>query len=340
MVLNKKVVYIIIVLLVVIGVVVFFVLNRNNANDQLSLKYKIGILNGYDFFGKTVDGFKAKMTELGYIEGKNIEYDVQVRSVDLEEYQSVLQKFVADKVDLILAFPTEASIEGKKVAETSGIPLVFANANVEDVDLINSIQEPGGNTTGVRYPGPDLALKRLEIMTEILPNAKRILVPYDKDYPNVPPQIKVLHSNTPAGITLIEVPVTSPAELQAYFDSLAPTDKKIDAILTLAEPVSADPLYVDVYGKFAQENGIPTGGAFLLKEDGYSYESLFGVSTNSFEVGRQAAILANKILRGIPAGTIPVVSAENFLEINYRAATEMGITLDEGLLSRADSIVR
>ncbi len=339
MILNRKVIYIVIISLVVIGAVVFFALSRNT-NNQPSSEYRIGILNGFDFFGRTVDGFKERMAELGYVEGENIEYDVQVRNVNLEEYQSVLKKFAADKVSLMLAFPTEASIEGKKEAQISGIPLVFANANVEDVDLINSIQEPGNNVTGVRYPGPDIALKRLEIMIEIMPNAKTILVPYDKTYPNVPPQIKVLHDNVPSGITLLEVPVASLAELQAYFDSLTRTGKKIDAILTLAEPVSADPSYVDVYGKFAEENNIPTGGAFLLKKNGYNYESLFGVSTDSFEVGRQAATLANKILRGIPAGTIPVVSAESFLEINYKLATEMGITLSEGLLSRADSIVR
>jgi putative ABC transport system substrate-binding protein len=232
-------------------------------------------------------------------------------------------------------------MEAKKIAQTTGIPVVFSNANIEGMNLVDSIREPGNNTTGVRYPGPDIALGRLEIMMEIVPDAKNILVPYDKNYPNVPPQLEVLRGWTPtAGVNLIEVPVATPAELQDYLDSLAEMHQEVDAILTLAEPVSADPIYVDVFGKFADENNIPMGGALLLEKDGYKYESLFGVSVDNFSVGSQAAVLADKIFRGIPAGTIPVVSAEMFLEINYKKALEMGIVPSESILSIADKIIR
>ena len=73
--------------------------------------YHVGILSGLGFIADATDGFKEGMTNLGYIEGENIVYDVQETDFDMEAYRNILQKFVEDKVDLIVAFPTEASIE-------------------------------------------------------------------------------------------------------------------------------------------------------------------------------------------------------------------------------------
>jgi putative tryptophan/tyrosine transport system substrate-binding protein len=209
------------------------------------------------------------------------------------------------------------------------------------MNLIDSIKEPGNNLTGVRYPGPDVALKRLEILLKILPNAKTIVVPYAKDYPNVPPQTSILQEWAPKfGVTIIEAPVTDPADLQTSLNAIFKKVKKIDAIMTLSEPVSATPVYTDVFGKFADDNKIPVGGALLLKKDGYKYETIFGVDADGFSEGKQVATLADKVLKGTPAGTIPVESAEMFFQVNYRLATEMGIPLSEGLLSTANKIIR
>jgi len=193
MVINKRIVWLIIVLVLVSFTAAAFLLSDGKFPDlgrKTPRIYKIGVLNGFDFFGRTVDGFKAKMAELGYVDGENIAYDVQESNVDLDRYRSILQKFADDKVDLIFTFPTEASMEAKKIAQTTGIPVVFSNANIEGMNLVDSIREPGNNTTGVRYPGPDIALGRLEVMMVIVPDAKNILVPYDKNYPNVPPQLE------------------------------------------------------------------------------------------------------------------------------------------------------
>ena len=67
--------------------------------------YQVGILSGLGFFANTADSFKAKMAELGYVEGQNIIYDVQKTNVDSAAEAKILDKFVADQVDLILYFP-------------------------------------------------------------------------------------------------------------------------------------------------------------------------------------------------------------------------------------------
>ena len=126
--------------------------------------YRVGVLSGLDYFAGSVDGFKNKMTELGYVEGENIIYDVQSTNIDFEAYQRILQQFVADKVDLIYVFPTEASIEAKAATEGTDIPVIFNFAFIDGTDIVESVREPGGNITGVRFPAGDIAAKRLEIL--------------------------------------------------------------------------------------------------------------------------------------------------------------------------------
>jgi putative ABC transport system substrate-binding protein len=341
---NKRTIFVVFVILVlaVVGIFSAFIMNKKASNRQVAQKvYKIGILNGFDYVGKNVDGFKAGMAELGYIEGENVLYDVQKADPDVEKYQAILKGFANEKVDLLFAFPTEASLEAKKVTQETGIPLVFVHANYEGMNLINSIKEPGNNLTGVRYPGPDVALKRLEVLLEILPKAKNIVVPYFKGYPNVPPQTEILNKWAPTlGVNIIEMPVSSPEELEKSLNDLLKKGQKIDSIMTLAEPVSGTPSFTDVFGKFADDNNIPVCGTMLLKERGYKYETIFGVDTDTFASGKQAAPLADKVLRGIPAGTIPVESAEVYYEINYKKASEMGIPLSESILKTANKVIR
>ena len=311
----------------------------SSCNEKKPKVYRVGILSGLNYIAEAADGFKAKMTELGYVEGKNIVYDHQKTDFDMAVYKNILKKFVADKVDLIFVFPTEASQEAKTATQGTNIPVVFTVANIEGTGLVNSVREPGGNITGVRYPGPDIALQRFEIMCELAPQAKRMWIPYQRGYPIVASQLEVLRlTAASAGVTLIEAPASNAAELQTELEAKAQSaDIGMDAILFLAEPLAVTPDAFEVMCKFAAEHKIPIAGALMIVG---GCESVFGVHVNNFNVGRQAAPLADKILRGIPAGTIPVVSAEPYFQLDYKAAQELGMNVSEGLLSRADEIIR
>ena len=296
--------------------------------------YKVGILSGLDFFADVADGFKEKMTMLGYSEGKNIIYDLQKTNFDMAAYKRILKKFVADKVDMIFVFPSEASIEAKAATQGTNIPVVFAIVNVEGLGLINNIKEPGGNITGVRWPGPYIALQRFKIMCELVPQVKRMWIPYKKDYPIVKYQLETLRQTAEsAGIALIEVPAINAAELEVELQKRANSINNTDAILIIAEPLLVTPEAFIVLAKFANEHNIPIGGA-LIKVN--NYESLFGMTPRNVIIGRQAAFIADKILSGIPAGTIPVDSAEGYFQINCKAAKKMGLIVPENLLKKAD----
>lgn len=301
--------------------------------------FHVGVLCGFEFFCPIADGFKEKMAQLGYLEGKNIVYDVRKSgTVDMAEYRQVLEHFVADKMDLIFVFPTEASIEAKAAAREANIPVLFANAFIEDTHLVNSVREPGGNITGVRWVGPDLALQRLEIMRELVPQAKVIWVPHLKGYPIVKSQVEALQSaGATAGMRIVPVPATSAAELTAQFARELQSSVPPDAILTIAEPFAIQPDAFIVIGKFAEAHKIPIGGA-LFSAGGY--ESVFGLTPQSIPQGKQAASLADKILKGTPAGTIPIASAESYFELNCKTARTLGLNVSEALLSRAERIIR
>ena len=301
--------------------------------------YHVGVLSGLSAFAPALDGFKAKMTELGYIEGKNISYDVQSTEVDFDAYKKITQKFVTDKDDLIFVFPTEAASIARAAVQGTKTQVVFALAftDVAGINLIDSIREPGGNTTGVRFPSVDIASKRLQILLELAPNAKRIFVPYLKDYPNVPGQLEVLRPQAQsAGVELIEFAAVSPQDLQAEMNKHA-SASDIDAILIIAEPLGITPPFYTIIGKFSYDHKLPIGGA-IMTTDGY--DSLFGLLPNPTTVGEQAALLADKIFKGTPAGKIPVVTSDSYFQVNNKAAEKLGITIPDGLLKQADEIIR
>jgi len=335
--LNKKLaVWTVVAIVAAAGLSGYFLfIKPNEPSTRTDKVYRVGILNALDFFSDTIDGFKQKMSELGYIEGKNIIYDVQ-KSPNVVGNENILEKFMADKVDLIVTFPTEASLEAKKVTQGTDIPVVFTNSGLDGVDLVSNLKMPGGNITGVQFPGADNAVQRLEILHEIAPDAKRFYIAWLDGYPIVPEELRRLKITAePLGITIIEVPVKSLDDIKADFAKREEAeDIGIDAILIVPEPLTAIPEVFTALADFAGKHNIPMGGAFIAEG------SLFGYTPNAFKVGIQAAAIADKIFKGTPPGVIPIATAENDLIINFKLAKEKGFTISEALLSRAQKIVR
>ncbi len=301
--------------------------------------YRVGILSGLEIFSIVIDSFKADMTRRGYIEGQHISYDIHLIYGDKETFGPILQQFVAEDVDLIFVLTTGAAVAAKAATEGTDIPVVFAFAATEETGLIESVREPGGNITGVRLPGPNLALQRFEILHELAPEAERIWMPYQRDYPTIAGQMELLHpAAEKAGVTLLEAPAADAAELKTILKAQATrTDPGLDAILLLPEPLSGTEDAFAVIAQFAEKHRVPIGGGLMPEDD---YGSLFSVHINNQVAGQQVASLVDKIFHGTPAGTIPVLSTETYLEINYRVAEDLGITIPEGLLKQADNIIR
>lgn len=324
---------------IAIVVAAFFLFNNNKKTGNSTAKvYHVGMI-ALNAFGNMPDGFKSKMTELGYVEGKNIFYDVRNHSIDLDGMQESLDDFVENKVDLVFTTGTPPSLMAKKTVASAGIPVVFANASMEGNGLVDSVQQPGGNITGVRFQGSDVVIKRLELLLEIVPEAKRIWVAYQDINPSALSVIGPLRSAAKSkGITLIEVPLKKVTDINLDLQARAVSgDPGIDAILIMPEGFTQSSEGWPVIREFAIEHKIAIGGsAFFEADDG----AIFSYGSDNFETGKLAAPLADKIFKGISAGKIPVVTPESSLRLSYKTALEIGIKLPESLLSRADEIIR
>lgn len=302
--------------------------------------YKVGIISGLEGFSMVAEGFKKGMKKLGYIEGKDIVYDIQRLDDDPEGELKAAKKFVSDKVDLIFAFPTGPSVISKAVTQGTGIPVVFAVAGTEMNDLVENNRQPGGNITGVRFPLHENTPRRLEILHEIVPDAKRIYLIYDKNYPNTKAALEMLRNTAPSlGLTLVEDPVTNIEELRDALKARdASLDIGVDAILIMPDVLSHSMDGInEIINKFSDKHKLPVGGCMSNTAEAGAIFSFFPDSINQ---GMLAAVSADKIFKGIPAGTIPVITPESYMLINCTAIQNLGLKIPENLLTRADEIIR
>jgi putative ABC transport system substrate-binding protein len=166
-----------------------------------------------------------------------------------------------------------------------------------------------------------------------------MFVPYQKGYPIVKSQLEALRPVfASAGLTLIEIPADNATDLESQLNSYKGSlNSGTDVILMISEPLCVTPDNFVALGRFAEEHKIPYGGAYMVFG---GYSSIFGITPRNVPQGKQAAVLVDKVLNGIPAGTIPVVSAEGYFQLNYTAAQNFGLTVSESLLARADEKIR
>jgi putative ABC transport system substrate-binding protein len=299
----------------------------------------VGVICGADFFLPVIDGFKARLSELGFVDGENIVYEVQAFNNDPDGERQAAEKFVADRVDLIFATPTEPSIKAHEAIKGTDIPLIFSYAGIEDTNLVESVPNPGGNTTGLRFPGPEQTCKRLELLLEFLPQTRHVWIGYDKNYPTAMPSLKALRAlATSLGVTLVEVPAATLKEIETDLAQRAKSSRPgIDAMILMPDTFNHSPEGWTLMRRFAAAHRIPIGGGFR-----YSVEqgALFGNATDLYLIGQLTAPLASKILNGKAAGSIPVVTPERQLIVNYALAHQLGIAVPESLLNKATQIIR
>jgi putative ABC transport system substrate-binding protein len=271
--------------------------------------------------------------ELGYHENEQFVLGVRFTQGDLTALPAAARELVQYGVDLI--FTVEVSPAKAAQLATSQIPIVFVGAaDPVGLGLIQSFARPGGNITGVTDLELELLPKRLEVFREIVPGLKRVLFPYDANRAYSTLEANVYREAAHRlGIELVEQAVRTEEEAQA---TLAQISKgEVDGIL---EPMCCALNIPGFVLEATSQRALPTmfTNAFWVERGG-----LASYGSYSYETGRQAARLVDKILKGANPAEIPVeVNTKIEFAINLKVAKALGLTIAPEVLYRADRIIR
>jgi putative ABC transport system substrate-binding protein len=298
--------------------------------------YRVGHLSGSSEAASKpfLVAFREGMRALGYVEGQNWVLDERYAGANMERLASLAQTLIQRKPDVLLVSTTPGNVAAK--AATSTIPIVMVLvADPVGAGIVPSLAHPGGNITGITNIQAELAAKRLEILKEIVPIAKRIAVIVNPDNPNAPPQMRSAEvAARKLGIVLGPVlEMRTPDDLEKAFEGAvrARADgaiRMIDALVFMLRKETAS---------LAAKYRLPV--IYPSRED-VEAGGLVAYGTNIPAQYRQAAGFVDKILRGAKPADLPVEQASTFdLAINLKTAKALGLTIPPSLLQRADQVI-
>ena len=282
---------------------------------------------GYLSTGPTLQQFRQRMRELGYVEEKNVLFeDRYAEGGKLDRLPDLAAELVRMKVDVIVTTGTPA-IQAAKQATTT-IPIVMANvSDPVAAGFVASLARPGGNITGLSNLAPDLAGKRLELLKETLPKLTRVAYIWD---PSNPSLARISREAQAAarelGITLQSLEVRNAEELGSAFE--AAIRERAGALWVPAPMVSP---YRRGITDFAGKTHLP-----LIYETRQYVEDAGGLMSYGPDFGdldRRAATYVDKILKGAKPADLPVEQPTKFeLVINLKTAKALGLTIPQSVL--------
>lgn len=307
-------------------------------SPQLALAqkvYRIGGLVPNDQFVASIDGFKKRMAELGYTEGKNVKYDFYNAKGDQDVLKKLAQKLIQDKPDLIVTSSTLATVPIAKASAGTNIPAVFLSAG-DPLRFVKSYVSSGNNLTGISTSVIDLVGKRLELLKELAPQVKRIAsihnpkgVNYEAHLTGVRTAAKKL------GLKVWEINVIDRKEIEEK--TAAITAQKADAIIIEPDINIGDNMDVIVKQSLKEKLPlIPLIPPPLFIGSG----GLATYGHNDFGLGQQGAMLVDKILKGAKPSALPIEQPSKMrLIINLKTAKAIGLKVPREILIRADEVI-
>lgn len=294
--------------------------------------YTIGVVNPSINQEDTIKGFKEGMTELGYVEGKNVTY-IYDGPVSADKLDAAAQGLVKAKVNLILAITTPATQAAQKATTGTDIAVVFIPVTDPiGAGVVASLTKPGGNITGVTYTTQEG--KRLEWLLQVAPTIKYVYIVYNpQDKSPVLALKTVRETAAKLGVELITREASTTEEVRAAFRNIP---READAIFLLPDNV-VNAIASDTY-KMATELKLPTSGPNVRTVNDGALTA-YGVDL-VVAARKQAARLASQILQGAKPADLPVETAEFFSAINLKTAQAIGLYIPDATLRQANIIVR
>jgi ABC-type uncharacterized transport system substrate-binding protein len=308
----------------------------SRARAQPSSLPRIGYLSGrsYATDAHLLQAFRDGLKSTGFVDGQNVTIDVRWADGRYNQVPAMMTELVATKPNVI------AAVGGNPVglaakAATSTIPVVFtAGADPVEIGLVGNFSRPGGNLTGITLWASELDAKRLDLLHEMVPDARNVAVLLN---PTNPGAVKELQSATDAaaklGIRLDIQNASSSAEIERAF--VAWSGGKVDALAVIA-----DAFLINQRRRIMAQAGNHRLPAIYPAREFPDDGGLASYGARWADMYRIAGVDAGRILKGEKPGDLPIERPTTYeLVINLRTAKSLGLTLPPLLLARANEVI-
>ena len=282
------------------------------------------------------EGIRVALRERGHIEGQNIAIEYRYTEGKRDRLPELLAELVRLKVDIILV-SGDIPVRAAKNA-TKTIPIVMLGTGSDPVEAghVESLARPGGNVTGITNLTRELGGKRLELLKEAVPKVARVAVFYD---PALPPSVLEVKELLPVAARALGL------TLQPWEVRRADGFEKVFAALNKQRPdglyVSGGPLMAanrKRIADFALKTRLPS---MYSSREAVDVGGLMSYGADLAESYRRVADYVDKILKGAKPADLPVERPTKFeLVINLKTAKQIGLTIPQSMLYRADKVIR
>jgi len=304
------------------------------AEAQQARVYRVGVvLQGGPYLG-AVDGLRKGLAELGLEEGKQVILHVRDGKGDLKAAEQAAGDLEREKVDLIYSVATSVTLAVKRATKT--VPIVFyAGGDPVSFGLVESFRKPGGRLTGIYSGFVDLTAKRLQLLKEMIPRLRRVVIFYNPDNPLSQVSVKVARDAArQLKVELLERRVASVEELRAGLRALRAGEADAFCPMTDNLVISQTALVIET----ARAKKLPT---MFSEPDSVVKGGLAGYGVSYYAMGRLSAKYVQRILLGADPGDLPVQQVDRlYFVINLKTAKALGLTIPPSLLGRADEVIQ
>jgi putative ABC transport system substrate-binding protein len=301
---------------------------------------RIGYLSSIDPARESTrsEAIRLALRELGYMEGQNIAFEYRYTEGRHDRAPELAAELVRLKVDIIVVAGGDQWVRPVMNA-TKTIPIVMVGGGLDPVEagLVESLARPGGNVTGITNLTRELGGKRLELLKEAVPRLARVAVLYDAATPGIAREVKeVLPAAARAlGLTVRSWEVRNADDFEKVFAAL--NKERPDGLYVHGRPPLMRVNEKRIVG-FASKSRLPS---VYANRESVDAGGLISYGANEVERYRRVAYYVDKILKGTKPGDMPVEQPTKFeLVINLKTAKQIGVTIPQSMLYRADKVIK
>ena len=295
----------------------------------------IGYLSASSPAGRAhlVTAFREGVRESGHVEGQNVAIEYRWAEDQYERLPDLAAELVRRQVEVIAATDTLSATAAKQATTT--LPIVFASGGDPIKEgLVASLNRPGSNITGLTFMSSELGAKQLGLLHELLPEARRIAMLVDPNWPITEPFVSDVRAAASATSKELQVLYVSTGnDIHTVFTNFA--QKPVDALL-----VGPSALNNNRRAQLATLAAYYRLAAIYSLRESAEAGGLMSYGTSITDAHRRVGVYAGRILKGEKPADLPVMQPSKFeFVINLNTANAFGLRFPPGLLAIADEVI-